>query len=149
MYGLKMVHVPYKGNVAALLALMTGEVDFGTYAVPPAVPVIKGRKIRALAVLTDQRINVLPEVPTAKEGGVDLSLTGWYGIFAPAGTPRALVDRLASELHKVVGSSDVQERFAAVGFEPMTNTPEEFGEFLKSEIARFAKIVKTAGIKAD
>ena len=147
MYGLKMVHVPYKGNAAALLALSSGEVDFGTYAVPPAIPVINGNKVRGLAVLTEQRIPTLPQVPTAREGGVDMVMPIWYGILAPAGTPRPIVDRLNAELHKALAAPDLKERLAHAGVEPLVNTPEQFAEFIRAETVRYAKIIKESGIK--
>ena len=149
MYGLNMVHIPYKGNVAALIALTSGEVDFGTYALPPAIPPIQGNKIRALAVLSEKRVDVVPNVPTSREAGVDLIMPIWYGILAPAGTPRPIIDRLNGELHKALSSADAKQKLAAAGVEPMVNTPEQFAAFLKSEIARYAKIVKTANIKAE
>lgn len=149
-FKLNMVHVPYKGNAAALLALMTGEVDFGTYAVPPAIPVIQSNKIRPLAVLTESRMPALPQVPTAKEQGIEgFVIPIWYGMLAPAGTPRAIIDRLNSELHKALRSADLKERLANVGVEPAMNTPEQFAAFIKSEIARYANVVKTAGIKVE
>jgi tripartite-type tricarboxylate transporter receptor subunit TctC len=150
LFNLKMVHVPYKGNAAALVALTSGEVDFGTFAVPPAIPMIKANRVRPLAVLSEKRIPTLPKVPTSKEAGVDnFVMPIWYGILAPAGTPRPIIDRLNSELHKALASPDLVERLAAAGVEPLTNTPDEFAEFLKSEIVRFAKVVKTAGIKPE
>lgn len=149
-YGLKMVHIPYKGNAAALIALTSGEVDFGTFALPPAITPIKTNKVRALAVLSDKRVATVPNVPTAREAGIDnFVIPIWYGMLAPAGTPRAIVDRLNSELHKALASADLKERLAAVGVEPLVNTPEQFADFLKSETARFGKIVKDAGIKAQ
>jgi tripartite-type tricarboxylate transporter receptor subunit TctC len=147
MFGLKMVHVPYKGNAGALLALTSGEVDFGTYAVPPAIPPIKANKVRALAVLSDKRVAAIPEVPTAQEAGVDnFVMPLWYGILAPSATPRTIIDRLNSELHKALASPDLKERLANAGVEPLTNTPEQFAEFIKAETVRTAKIVKDAGI---
>jgi tripartite-type tricarboxylate transporter receptor subunit TctC len=150
MFGLRMVHVPYKGNAAALLALTSGEVDFGTFAVPPAIPMIKANKIRPLAVLSEKRVGTLPEVPTAKEAGVDNFVVPiWYGILVPAGTPRPIIDRLNAELHKALGSADLQERLAGAGVEPLTNTPEQFSEFLRAEIARYANVIRAAGIKPE
>ncbi|HYC49082.1 MAG TPA: tripartite tricarboxylate transporter substrate binding protein [Burkholderiales bacterium] len=146
MYGLKMTHVPYKGNAAALLALTSGEVHFGTYAVPPAIPVISANRVRGLAVLNDKRIPTLPQVPTARESGVDMVMPIWYGMLAPANTPRPIVDRLVSDLHKALASPDLKEKLAAAGVEPLTNTPEQFAEFIRSETARFAKIIKASGI---
>jgi tripartite-type tricarboxylate transporter receptor subunit TctC len=150
MFGLKMVHVPYKGNAAALLALMSGEVDFGTYAVPPAIPPIKADKVRAFAVLSEKRVAAIPEVPTAQEAGVDnFVMPLWYGVLAPAATPRAIIDRLNAELHKALASPELKERLANAGVEPLTNTPEQFAEFIKAEMVRNAKIVKDAGIKVQ
>lgn len=150
MFELKMVHVPYKGNAAALLALTSGEVDFGTFAVPPAIPVIQANKVRPLAVLSETRIPALPNVPTAKEAGVDnFVVPVWYGMLAPAGTPRAIIDRLNAELHKALASADLKERLANAGVEPLTNTPEQFAAFIKSETVRYAKAIKDAGIKLE
>lgn len=148
MFRLDMVHVPYKGNAAALVALTSGEVDFGTLAVPPAIPMIQAKKVRPLAVLSEKRIPAIPDIPTAKEAGVeDFVVPIWYGILAPAGTPRAIIDRLNSELHKALASADLKERLANAGVEPMINTPEQFGAFIKSETVRYAKVIKDAGIK--
>ena len=149
MYGLQMVHVPYKGNVAGLLACATGEVDFGTFALAPAIPLVRANRVRPLAALTEKRLAVLPEVPTAREQGVDLVSVQWYGILAPAGTPRPIVDRLVSELHKAVTSPDVKEKLATSGIDTVTSTPEQFGELMRSETARYAKVIKAAGITAD
>jgi len=150
MYKLDMVHVPYKGGVSQLVALMSGEVDMGIMAVPPAIPHVQANKVRALAVLTEQRVLALPNVPTSKEAGVDNFVAPvWYGILAPAGTPRAVINQLNSELHKVLASSDLKERLAAAGMEPLTSTPEQFADFIKSEIVRYAKVIKDAGIKIE
>jgi tripartite-type tricarboxylate transporter receptor subunit TctC len=149
MYGLQMVHVPYKGNVAGLLACTTGEVDFGTFAVAPAIPMIKGGKVRPLAALTEKRLNVLADVPTARELNVDLVSVQWYGILAPANTPRAIAERLVSELHKVTSAPEFREKLAVSGIDAVTSTPEEFGNLIRSETVRYAKVIKTAGIKAE
>src|SRR5688572_7325075 len=146
MYGLSMVHVPYKGNVAGLLACTTGEVDFGTFALAPAIPMVKGQRVRPLAVLTEKRLPVLSDVPTAREQGVDLVSVQWYGILAAAGTPRPIAERLVSEIHKAVSSADVKDRLATHGVDTVTSTPEQFRELIRSETALFAKVVKAAGI---
>ena len=147
-FGLKMVHVPYKGNAAALIALTSGEVDFGTYALPPAIPPIRSKKVRALALLSEKREPAIPDVPTAKEAGVDNFVVPiWYGILAPAGTPRPIIDRLNAELHKALATPDLKERLANVGVAPLVNTPEQFAEFMATEKARYAKVVKAAGIQ--
>ncbi|MDB5864146.1 MAG: hypothetical protein JWO70_1952 [Betaproteobacteria bacterium] len=149
MYGLQMVHIPYKGNVAGLLACATGEVDFGTFALAPSIPMVKAKRVRPLAVLTEKRLGVVPEVPTAREQGVDLVSVQWYGILTAAGTPRAIVDRLVSELHKAVSSPDVKDKLAASGIDTVTSTPEQFRELIRSETALYAKVIKAAGIKAE
>ena len=149
MYGLKMVHVPYKGNVAGLLACATGEVDYGTYAVAPAIPIVRAGKVRPLAMLTEKRLDVLPEVPTAREQGTDLVTVQWYGMLAPAGTPRPIVERLVSELHKAVASPDVKDKLAASGIDVAASTPEQLGELIRSETVRYAKVIKAANIRAE
>jgi len=149
MYGLQMVHVPYKGNVAGLLATTTGEVDFGTFALAPAIPMIKANRVRPLAALTEKRLSVLPEVPTAREQSVDLVSVQWYGILTVAGTPRHIVERLVSELHKAVSSSDLKEKLGTSGIDTVTSTPEQFRELIRSETDLFAKLIKTAGIKPE
>jgi tripartite-type tricarboxylate transporter receptor subunit TctC len=149
MYGLKMVHVPYKGNVAGLLACMTGEVDFGTYALAPAIAVIRDKKVRPLAALTEQRLRPLPDVPTAREQGVDLVTPQWYGLLTSSGTPRPIVDRLVAEIHKAVQSPDLKSKLEASGIDTAASTPEQFTALIRSETVRYAKIVQAAGIKLD
>ena len=149
-FKLDMVHVPFKGSGPALVALMSGEVDMGTMAVPGAIPIVRANKVRPLAVLSEGRVPALPEVPNMKESGVDdFVVPIWYGILAPAGTPRAIVNRLNSEIHKALASSDLQQRLANSGVEPLISTPEHFADFIKSEIVRYAKVIKDAGIKAQ
>ena len=149
-FKLDMVHVPFKGSSPALVALMSGEVDFGTMATPGAIPIVRANKVRPLAVLSEKREPALPDVPTMAESGVnDFVVPIWYGILAPAGTPREIVNRLNSEILKALASADMKQRLAASGVEPLTSTPEQFADFIKSEIARYAKVVKDAGIKAQ
>ena len=149
MYKLDMVHVPYKGSALQLVALMSGQVDMGTIPMPPAIPLVQANKVRALAVLSAQRAPALPNVPTSKEAGVDLEAPVWYGILAPAGTPRDVINQLNSELHKALASPDLKERLAAAGIETLTSTPEHFASFIKSETVRYAKVIKDAGIKIE
>jgi len=149
-FKLNMVHVPFKGSSPALVALMSGEVDMGTMAVPGAIPIVRANKVRPLAVLSERRVPALPEVPNMKESGVDdFVVPIWYGILAPAGTPREIVNRLNSEIHKALDSADTRQRLASSGVEPLVSTPEHFAAFIKSETVRYAKIVKDAGIKAQ
>ena len=149
-FKLDMVHVPFKGSSPALVALMSGEVDMGTMAVPGAIPIVRANKLRPLAVLSERREPALPDVPTMKESGVDdFVIPIWYGILAPAGTPREIVNRLNSEIHKALASADLKQRLANSGVEPLVSTPEHFADFIKSEIVRYAKVIKDAGIKIE
>jgi tripartite-type tricarboxylate transporter receptor subunit TctC len=150
MYKLDMVHVPFKGSGPALVALMSGQVDWGTMAVPGAIPLVKAGKVRGLAVLSEKRVPALPNIPTAQESGVDNFVVSiWYGILAPAGTSRNIINRLNSELHKVLAAPDLKERLANSGVDPLTSTPEQFASHIKSETVRYAKIIKDAGITAQ
>jgi tripartite-type tricarboxylate transporter receptor subunit TctC len=145
-----IVHVPYKGTGLALIGLVGGQVDMLVMAVPAANSQIQAGKVRALAVLSAQRVSVLPNVPTAKEAGVDnFEVPIWYGILAPAATPRDIINRLNLELNKALAAPDVRERLKKVDIEPVTNTPEQFAEFIKSETVRYAKVIKAAGIKPE
>jgi tripartite-type tricarboxylate transporter receptor subunit TctC len=145
-----MVHVPYKGTGLALIGLVGGQVDMLVMAVPAANSQIQAGKVRALAVLSAQRVSVLPKVPTAKEAGVDnFEVPIWYGILAPAATPRDIVNRLNLELNKALAAPDVRERLKKVDIEPVTNTPQQFAEFIKAETVRYAKVIKAAGIKPE
>jgi tripartite-type tricarboxylate transporter receptor subunit TctC len=149
-FKLNMVHVPFKGSAPALVALMSGEVDFGTMATPGAIPIVRASKVRPLAVLSAKREPALPDVPTMAESGVDdFVVPIWYGILAPAGTPREIVTRLNTEIHKALAAADLKQRLTASGVEPTVSTPEYFADFIKSEMKRYAKVIKDAGIKAQ
>lgn len=149
-FKLNFVHVPFKGSSPALVALISGEVDMGTMAVPGAIPIIRANKVRPLAVLSENRVPALPDVPNMKESGVDdFVVPIWYGLLAPAGTPREIVNRLNSEIHKALNSPDLIQRLAGSGVEPLISTPEKFADFIKSETIRYAKVIKDAGIKAQ
>ena len=148
--GIRMVHVPYKGSGQALIGLISGDADMLIMAVPAAAGQIHSGKVRALAVLSGRRSPVLPEIPTSKEAGVDhFEVPIWYGFLAPAATPREIITRLNGELAKALTAPDMKERLATAGIEPVTGTPEQFADFIKSETARYAKVIKDAGIKAE
>ncbi|HEV2008919.1 MAG TPA: tripartite tricarboxylate transporter substrate binding protein [Burkholderiales bacterium] len=150
LQNIKMVHVPYKGSGLALIGLIGGDVDLLIMAVPAAASQIHSEKVRALAVLAAQRSPVIPAVPTAKEAGVDkFEVPIWYGILAPAATPRDIITRLNSELVKALTSADLKERLAAAGIEPMTSTPEQAANFIRSETVRYAAVIKAAVIKPE
>jgi tripartite-type tricarboxylate transporter receptor subunit TctC len=147
---INMVHVPYKGSGLALIGLIGGQVDLLIMAVPASAAQVQAGKVRALAVLSTQRAAALPDVPTTKEAGVEnLEVPIWYGILAAAATPRDIITRLNGELTKALTSADLKERLAGAGIEPMTSTPEQFGNFTRSENVRFAKVIKDAGIKPE
>jgi len=144
---INMVHVPYKGSNQAMLGMMGGEVDMVVIGIPPALPQIRAGKVRALAVLAAQRAPSLPGVPTAAEAGVpNYEVITSYGILAPAGTPRDIVMRLNAEWVKIAGMADAQEKLRTAGYEPMTSTPEQYAEFIKTEIVRWAKVIKDANV---
>jgi tripartite-type tricarboxylate transporter receptor subunit TctC len=111
---------------------------------------IKAGKVRALAVLCERRLPTLPDVPTSKEAGVDnFTMSIWYGMFAPAATPREIIARLNREVTKALGSPDMRERLAAAGIDPWPGTPEQMGNLLRSETARFAVLIRAAGLPRE
>ena len=147
---LNIVHVPYKGSGLALIGLASGQVDMQVLAAPAAIGQIQAGRVRALAVLSPERMPDLPNVPTAREQGFpNFDISVWYGMLAPAGTPREIVNRLNAELIKAVTAPDMKPKLAQAGVEPLTSTPEEFGSFIKTEAARFEKVIKEAGIKGE
>ena len=148
--GVNLVHVPYKGASQAMLGLLGGQVDMVVIGTPTAVPQILAGKVRALAVLSDKHLPAIPAIPTAAEAGFpSYEVTTWYGVLAPAGTPRNIVDRLNAELAKVVTAAASKERLISAGFDPLTGTPEQFAEFIKAETVRWGKVIREAGIKAE
>ncbi len=148
MAKIDLLHVPYKGNTQALVGLIGGEIDMLMTGVAPSIPQIQSGKVRPLVVLTRQRLASLPNVPTAREAGIDNSeATTWFGILAPAGTPHSIVNRLNEELLKIVAMPDTIEKFKTAGAEPTTSSPQKFSELLKSETVRWAKVIKEAKIQ--
>jgi tripartite-type tricarboxylate transporter receptor subunit TctC len=147
---IKMTHVSYKGTNQAMVALMSGEIDIVLIVVPNAVPQVKAGKVKALAVLSDQRIPELPTVPTAREVGIDnYDVYAWYGLLAPAGTPREAIDRVSAEWVKIAAMPETREKMRSAMVEPMSSTPEQFSAFLKGEIARWGSVVKEANVRID
>ena len=145
---INIVHVPYKGVTQAMTAMMGGEVDEVVMPVTTAIAQIRAGKVRALAVLTEQRVAILPEVPTGIEAGVQgFTMPLWYGMFAPAATPRDIVSRLNRELVRALEAPDVREQLAAQGVDPWPGTPEELGELLRADIERYGTIARSAGLK--
>jgi tripartite-type tricarboxylate transporter receptor subunit TctC len=147
---LNIVHVPYKGSGLALIGLASGQVDMEVLAAPAALGQIQAGRVRALAVLSPERLHDLPDVPTTREQGfANFEISVWYGMLAPAGTPREIINRLNTELTKAVTAADMKPKLAQAGVEPLTSTPEEFGNFIRSEATRFEKVIKEAGIKGE
>ena len=150
MTGTRLVHVPYKSAAQSATALMSGEIDFMMSSTSAAMMPIKTGRLRAIAVTGPKRLAVTPEVPTVSESGVPgFEVTGWYMMLAPVTVPREIIARLNSEIVKAVHSPAVKDRFAALGTEPVGNSPEACSEFLRAEIAKWTKVVRAAGAKAD
>jgi tripartite-type tricarboxylate transporter receptor subunit TctC len=148
--GTKLVHVPYKGVNLAMNDVLSGRIHLVVIGVPAAAPHIKSGRLRALAIIAPQRAPALPEVPTVAEAGLsNFEVTTWYGVLAPAGTPRPVISRLNSELVRIMHTLEMQERLAAMATEPRTSTPEEFAAYLQQEVAKWGDVVRKAGLKAD
>src|SRR3954452_14614667 len=150
MAGVKMVHVPYKGIAPAITDLLGGEVQLMFGTVVALVPHIQSGRLRALAVTGKKRSALIPDVPTLRESGLpEYEAGSWYGIEAPAGTPRPIIEQLNAVIVKALRQPDVAKRLAAEGAEVVGSTPEEFGAHIKSELARVGKVVRAAGIRAE
>ena len=149
MAGIDIVHIPYKGTTPAIAALIGGEVSIMFATVTGIQPQIKNGRARGLAVTTPKRSNMMPELPTMAETLPGFEMLSWFGLLAPAGTPPAIVNRMNAETTKVLANPDVRSLLAAQGFEVMSGTPEQFGDYIKVEIAKITKLAKTTGIKAE
>jgi len=148
--GVKLVHVPYKGVNLAMNDVLSGQIHLVVIGVPAAAPHIKAGKLRALALVAPQRASALPEVPTVAEAGLpNFEVTTWYGILAPAGTPKPIVTRLNADLVKIMHAPELKDRLAALATDPVTSTPEEFADYIKREIVKWGEVVRQAGLKAD
>jgi tripartite-type tricarboxylate transporter receptor subunit TctC len=142
-----IVHVPYKGGGGpALTALMGGEVQMMVLGPGASMPQINANKVKALAALTAERLPFLPDVSTAKEAGIDLVVTSWHGILAPAGTSRDIVNRLSAEWAKIAAMPDIQEKMQNAGFVSKSSTPEQFVEFIKAETTLWGKVIREAKV---
>jgi tripartite-type tricarboxylate transporter receptor subunit TctC len=148
--GIDMVHVPYKTVAAAITDLIAGQLQVMFTVGPAGLPQIRAGRIRALAVSTAKRSAFAPELPTVAESGLPgFDVFGWNGLLAPAGTPAPVIAKLHAEIVKALQIPEVRERIAGFGFEPVASTPEEFGEFVRADIARWAKVVKESGARVD
>ena len=148
--GADIVHVPYKGNAEAITDLIGGQISIVFTGVPPVVPLAKAGKVRLLATTGKQRMPNLPDVPTIAEAGVNgADVLIWYGVVVPAATPRDVIARLNREIVKLMNLPDVREKFAQQSVDPATDTPEQFAQMIRDEVARWSKVIRAAGIKVE
>lgn len=147
--GIKMVHVPYKGTQPALLDLTGGQVSVMMDTPGSMLPHARAGKIRALAMASEKRVAVAPELPTLLESGVNVVGGTWVGVLAPAGTPREAVETLSREMQAAVRKPELKEKFIALGIDPAGTTPEEFTRFLRDEVAKWGKVIKAANVKIE
>ena len=148
--GVNIVHIPYKGGPPAVTAVVAGEAETGFMTITAGLGQIQAGRMRALAVTSAQRAPLLPDIPTFAESGYpDYNVTPVFGLYVPTGTPRDIIARLNSEARKVLESTEVRERFTAQGVVATGSTPEELGAILAAEIAQWAQVIKTAGIRLD
>ena len=148
--GTDAVHIPYKGGAPATQALMAGDTQFMFDNLANAMAQVKGGKLRALAVTTAKRSALAPELPTMAEAGLPgFDISTWYGLFAPTGTPPAIVAKWNVDVTRILNMPDVRARFVADGAEPAPNSPEQFAQFIAAELTKYARIVKVSGAKVD
>ena len=147
--GIFAVHIPYNGGNPAQLALLSGQVDFNFDNLATAAANIRAGKLKALAVTTGQRSSALPEIPSMTETLKDFEIDTWWGLVAPAATPRDVVERLNKAFVTALQSPETKTRFGQLLAEPVGNTPEQFGAFMKKELARYESVVKASGAKVD
>jgi len=147
---LKIVHVPYKSSADSARATASGEVGLSFPGIPGALPFLYAKKIRALAVTSKKRVAMMAETPTLNESGVPgYDRYGWYGVLAPAGTPKEVIARLNAAMSEVINVADMKAALNLQGLEPQTTTPEQFGAFIQADIMENAKLIKLIGLKAE
>jgi tripartite-type tricarboxylate transporter receptor subunit TctC len=147
---LKIVHVPYKSSADSARATASGEVGLSFPGIPGALPFLYAKKIRALAVTSKKRVAMMAETPTLNESGVPgYDRYGWYGVLAPAGTPKDIIARLNAAMSEVINVADMKAALNLQGLEPQTTTPEQFGAFIQADIMENAKLIKLIGLKAE
>jgi tripartite-type tricarboxylate transporter receptor subunit TctC len=150
MTGTDIKHIPYKGSAASITAVIAGDVQMTIVDTPPLVPQIKSGRVKALAVTSAKRSASMPDLPTVAESGVSgYEMVLWIGVFAPAGTPREVAEKLNAEVVRIVKLPDIREKLDAMGVEPLGNTSEQVAEWIRREIARYGPVVKAANIKAE
>jgi tripartite-type tricarboxylate transporter receptor subunit TctC len=150
MANIEMVVVPYKGNALAVAATLSGEVSLIFGGIAQSAPLIKAGKLRALAVSGARRSQAMADVPTVSESGVPGFEAGsWYGLLAPAATPRGTVERLNREVVRIIQLPDVRDRLSAEAFDIPLDTPDQFAAYIKADVVKWAKVVRETGIKAN
>jgi tripartite-type tricarboxylate transporter receptor subunit TctC len=146
----EIVLVPYKGAETAMLAVLSGQVQMVVIGTPASATHVKSGKLRALALLGKERYPDLPDVPTAAESGMpEFEVDTWYGVLAPAGVPREVVARINGELVKIMRAPEMRDRLGTMGIQPLASTPEAFGEFLRSEVERWGRVVRESGAQVE
>ena len=150
MTGTKLNHVPYKGTAPGLTDVIAGHVQITFDAIPPTLPHVKSNRVRALAIGGTQRFPTLPDVPTLAEAGLpNYTFQSWFGIFAPARTPEAVVRTLNRELVRIIALPETRKAFVELGIEPVGTSPEEFGKYLRAEIARWSDVMRAHNIRGE
>ncbi len=147
--GIELVHVPYKGASAAVTDLVGGQVQVSVQSLPSSIAFIRGGKLKVLGVVNEKRVAALPDAPTIGETIKGFGTTPWYGVFAPAGTPKAIVDQLQAALARVLDAPDTREKLATVGCEPFKGTTDQFTALVKADLPKWSKIVKDSGATID
>jgi tripartite-type tricarboxylate transporter receptor subunit TctC len=148
--GIKLVHVPYKGTGPSMAALLSGEVNMALVGVATALPHVKAGKIKPIGVSGATRSPILPDIPTLNEAGVrGYEFAGWYGIFAPAHTPRAIIVKINNDIVKALQQPEALQRLAAMGFQPEGGSAEEFAKYFRAEVVKWRKVIQEAGIAAN
>lgn len=144
-----MLHIPYTGAARALTELIGGQIVIYASSMPPAMPMIKAGRLKALGVTSAKRVAVMPDVPAVSETIPGYAAVNWYGVFVPAGAPREIVTKLNEDIVRILRQPDVRQRFASEGGEAVGDTPEQFAAFVRAEIPKWAKVVKDSGAKVD
>ena len=147
--GAQIIHVPYKGAAPAMTDLLAGQVQMAFDPLPSSLANIKAGKLRSVAVTSAKRSAALPDVPTIGEAVPGYELAVWYGVLAPAATPKDIIGRLHAEIVKILNMPDVKERVTGLGFETMSGTPEQFQAFIEAEVVKWGKVVREAGLQAN
>jgi tripartite-type tricarboxylate transporter receptor subunit TctC len=148
--GIDLLHIPYKGSAGAITGLLSGDVAMMSNALHAVLPQVKAGKLNAIAVGGPKRSRVAPDIPTFAESGYpDFDVDFWYGLLAPAATPKEIITKLNQDIAQVLNAPEMREALSAQGLEPVTGTPEQFAELIRTDLARWARVIKTAGITGE